>query len=156
MSATDGLIKTLKRSSEDLVKILGDEFVGMVLFGSWTRGEAKEDSDIDVFIVFRSLKGFDVRARVYSVIAEHVKKPLTLVDARLSEIAGKDYELPPLMINILYDGIIIWDRDGALKSLIEAGRRLVKEAGLVRYRTPDGKYGWRRADGKPMATSGLC
>ncbi len=30
---------------------LGDEIVEVILFGSWARGEATEDSDIDVLVV---------------------------------------------------------------------------------------------------------
>jgi len=36
----------------------------MILFGSWARGEAKVDSDIDLFILLRSLKGFEARSEI--------------------------------------------------------------------------------------------
>lgn len=151
----DVLVRILMESSQDLVDALGEEFVGMILFGSWARGEAGVYSDIDILVVFKSLGGFEVRSRVYSMIAERVRMPLTLVDVKLSEISSGDYEITPLMLNILYDGIVIWDRDGVLKDLIEKGRRVIEMMELVRYRVPDGKYGWRRADGKPIALCSL-
>ena len=46
--------------------------------------------------------------------------------------------------------LIIYDELGILRRLKEDVLRLVKEARLVRYRTPNGKYGWKRADGKPL------
>jgi predicted nucleotidyltransferase len=147
---------SLKKSSEELANVFKDEFIGLILFGSWARGEAKADSNIDLLIVFKSLKGFDIRAKVYSIIAKQVKMPLTLVDIRLSELVSNDYELTPLMLNILYDGIIIWDKYGLLKDFVEKGRRLIEKMKLVRYKTPDGKYGWKRIDGKPIALCGIA
>jgi predicted nucleotidyltransferase len=149
-------VKILKKSSEELANVFKDEFIGLILFGSWARGEAEADSDIDLLIVFKSLKGFDIRAKVYSIIAKQVKMPLTLVDIRLSELVSNDYELTPLMLNILHDGIIIWDKYGLLKDFVEKGRRLIEKMKLVRYKTPDGKYGWKRIDGKPIALCGTA
>jgi predicted nucleotidyltransferase len=148
-------VKILKKSSEELANVFKDEFIGLILFGSWARGEAKADSDIDLLIVFKSLKGFDIRAIAYSIIAKQVKMPLTLVDIRLSELVSNDYELTPLMLNILYDGIIIWDKYGLLKDFVEKGRRLIEKMKLVRYKTQDGKYGWKRIDEKPIALCGI-
>jgi len=50
----------------------------------------------------------------------------------------------------LKNWLIIYDELGILRRLKEDVLRLVKEARLVRYRTPNGKYGWKRADGKPL------
>jgi len=50
----------------------------------------------------------------------------------------------------LKNWLIIYDELGILRRLKEDVLRLVKEARLVRYRTSDGKYGWKRADGKPL------
>jgi hypothetical protein len=29
-------------------------------------------------------------------------------------------------------------------------REFIESVGLERYRTPDGRYGWKRKDGKPL------
>jgi len=50
----------------------------------------------------------------------------------------------------LKNWLIIYDELGILRRLKENVLRLVKEARLVRYRTPNGKYGWKRAYGKPL------
>ncbi|MGQ9513822.1 MAG: nucleotidyltransferase family protein [Thermoproteota archaeon] len=145
------VIETLRNTSHKLADSFKDEFVGMILFGSWARGEARADSDVDVLVVFKRLGGFEFRSKVYSMIAEHLKMPLTLIDVRLSEIVSENYELTPLMLNALYDGVVIWDRNGVLEEFVKRGRDLIEEAKLVRYRVQDGKYGWKRADGKPIA-----
>ncbi len=143
------IVSELTLASEELAKMLGDEFVGMALFGSWARSEAREDSDVDVLVVFKSLGGMRIRSSVYKVIARYVKRPVTLVDIRLSELMEEGFELTPLLINIVADAVIIYDR-GGVRSFIDRGRRLIEKARLVRYKTPDGKYGWRRKDMEPI------
>lgn len=52
------LLERLSDASEDLIRVLVDEFIGLILFGSWARGEAKVDSDVDLFIVLRKAGGW--------------------------------------------------------------------------------------------------
>jgi len=86
-------------------------------------------------------------------LAKHVGKPLTLVQADLSDLVRGDLEITPLLLNALYDGIVIYDELGVLRGLQSMVAELVKKAGLERYRTPDGKYGWKRSDGKPIGVA---
>jgi predicted nucleotidyltransferase len=134
----------------DLEKLLGDEFLGLMLFGSWARGEARNYSDVDVLIVLRSLRGFEVRSSIYNVLAKCVKRAVTLIDVRADELFKGELELTPLLLNILVDGIVIYDKTGKLSELTSKVRRFVNSIGLIKYRTPDGKYGWKRLDGKPL------
>jgi predicted nucleotidyltransferase len=41
----------LRQLREGLAEMYGDRLRGLVLFGSWARGDAEEDSDIDVLVV---------------------------------------------------------------------------------------------------------
>ena len=77
------LVASLSEACEELSELLGDEFIGLALFGSWARGEAGEESDVDVLVVLKSLKGMEARSVIYKTIAKHVKRALTLVDVRL-------------------------------------------------------------------------
>jgi len=144
------LFESLLRAAKDLEETLGSELMGLVLFGSWARGEASKDSDVDIFVVLKSLKGMEARSTIYRVIARHVGRALTLVDMRADEVFGEKVELTPLLLNILSDGIIIYDGTGRLSALMEKTRRLMDEAKLVRYRTPDGKYGWKKLGDGPL------
>ncbi|WP_240922535.1 nucleotidyltransferase domain-containing protein [Thermococcus sp. 9N3] len=47
------LLEILREMKEKLIEILGDDLVEVILFGSYARGEAKEDSDVDVLVVLR-------------------------------------------------------------------------------------------------------
>lgn len=150
MSALDALIGKLREASNDLKNILGDGFAGLMLFGSYARGEAGERSDVDILVVLKGLKGVGVRRRVYEAVAERVRRPLTLIDIDLNDLTSENISVTPLLLNALYDGIIIYDESGALARLKSKVGELIEEAKLVRYRTPDGKYGWRRGDGGPL------
>jgi predicted nucleotidyltransferase len=144
------IVQRLRECAVELEKTLGDEFLGLVLFGSWARGEAREDSDVDVLVVLKSLRGVEARAAVYRVVSRSVGRAVTLVDARAGELFKEELELTPLLLNILVDGVVVYDRTGKLAELAAKARQLVEAEGLVRYRTPDGKYGWKRLDGKPL------
>ena len=146
----EDIIAALSEACEELSRLLGEEFVGLALFGSWARGEAGEKGDVDVFVALRSLRGMDIRSMVYRTIARRVKRALTLVDMRLDEITSDDAVLTPLLINVVADAVVVWDPSGVLHEFVEKGRELIKKAGLVRYKTPDGKYGWKREDGRPL------
>ena len=146
------IVQKLRECAGELERLLGDELLGLALFGSWARGEAREDSDVDVLVVLKSLKGVEARALVYKVVAERVKRAVTLVDARADELFKEELELTPLLLNILVDGVVVYDRTGRLEELAAKARRLVEEMGLVKYRTPNGKYGWKRRDGKPLVS----
>jgi len=144
------IIKRLKSASKNLKEAFGEAYVGLLLFGSYARGEASDRSDVDVLVVMRGLKGLKVRGDVYSILAKHVGRPLTLIDVDLADISRDDLEVTPLLLNALYDGVIVYDRFGVLERLKLKTIELIRKANLMRYRTPDGKYGWKRANGKPI------
>ncbi|RLG98573.1 nucleotidyltransferase domain-containing protein [Candidatus Bathyarchaeota archaeon] len=144
------IIKRLKSASKNLKEAFGEAYVGLLLFGSYARGEASDRSDVDVLVVMRGLKGLKVRGDVYGILAKHVGRPLTLIDVDLADISRDDLEVTPLLLNALYDGIIVYDGFGVLERLKLKTIELIRKANLVRYRTPDGKYGWKRANGKPI------
>ena len=144
------LINLLRMACRDLEAEFGNEFLGLMLFGSWARGEAREDSDVDLLILFNTLRGLEVRARAYEVLKRFIKRDITLIDMRRNELRGR---LTALAINMAWDGIIICDKNGDLRQFKESVIRFIESEGLVRYRTRDGKYGWMRADGKPMIKS---
>lgn len=146
----EDLLKRLKSASKDLKQAFGVSFAGLMLFGSYARGEASGESDVDVLVVMRGLRGFRVRGEVYGIIAKHAGRPITLIDVDLAELMRDDLEVTPLFLNAFYDGVIVYDESGVLRDLKSKVYKLIEKAGLVRYRTPDGKYGWKRVDNKRL------
>ena len=53
MLTREQVIQILHEFKEDVKNILGDNFVEMILFGSYARGDYREDSDVDVLIVVK-------------------------------------------------------------------------------------------------------
>ena len=144
------MINLLKMACRGLEGEFGGEFLGLMLFGSWARGEAREDSDVDLLILFNTLRGLEARARAYEVLRRFIRRDITLIDMRRDELRGR---LTALAINMAWDGVIICDKHGYLRQFKESVARFIESEGLIRYRTRDGKYGWVRADGKPMIKS---
>ncbi len=57
--------------AEDLRNTLGNEIIKIVLFGSRTRGNFREESDIDIFILVRE-KTSDIIDKVGDLTADYV------------------------------------------------------------------------------------
>lgn len=139
---------------ENLQNRFSDHLVAVALFGSAARGETGERSDLDFLVVLRGIpKNLERRYQVYKPIHDAVTMQsrrmtdITVIDLDEEFIKDEDVEITPLMLNIAADAIILYDPEGRLASFIERVRRLIQVAGLERYRTKDGKYGWKPRDG---------
>ena len=84
-----------------------DRFASLWIYGSWARGEAREDSDIDLLVVFQSLKNFGKDFKQISSLAYDAtfgrNRPfvfsITLTDQK-TFLTG----LEPLLLNIRQEG----------------------------------------------------
>lgn len=132
---------------------LMDHLVAVAVFGSTARGEAGERSDLDFLVVLRGIpKTLQRRYEVYKPIHDAVTmqsgrtRDVTVIDLD-EEYIDDDVEITSLMLNIASEAQIIHDPEGKLASFLTRVRKLVDAAGLERYRTRDGKYGWKPKDG---------
>ncbi len=92
-------IRTALSSFAEMVKhAYGDEFVGLVLFGSQARGDATDDSDIDAGVV---LKRVDDRRAVRDRLAELAYDVLleTGEDIQAIAISQAQWEFPETFSN---------------------------------------------------------
>ncbi len=147
----DEVLRALRMACQELEARLRGELLGLALFGSWARGEAEEGSDVDVFIVSRKPLNRELRFKVYDVLYGLLRRDVTIVDIPASELTKEDLEVTPLLLNIGVDAIAIYDPESILEKIIRGIKELIMRAGLKRYRTIDGKYGWMRYDGRPLA-----
>ena len=99
----------LKRFKEAVTKALGNELVELKLFGSKARGDAREDSDIDILVITNS-GNWRLRDVVYRI----VNNILLDDDINISpKVIGKEdykrlYEKGyPFVKNVIRDGIAI-------------------------------------------------
>jgi len=97
---------------DDVVEGFGPSRV--IMFGSVARGEAGVDSDVDLLVLFDSLRTADRRrlmGRIRRTIAAPV--PIDVLVAEVSEFeAGKDVNGSPYYWPAR-DGRVVYDRSGA-------------------------------------------
>jgi predicted nucleotidyltransferase len=138
---------------EKLREEFKDHLVAVAIFGSVARGEAGERSDLDFLVVLRGIpKSLERRWQVYKPIHEAViqtgqVKDITVIDLDEDFIRNEDAEISSFMLNIASEASVLYDRNRELASFLERVRKLIEIAGLERYRTKDGKYGWKPKHG---------
>jgi len=144
---------TVERALNELVGRLrdgfGDRLVSVALYGSWARGDARTDSDVDLLIVLRDPpQGRFARDReVFPVLRQ--------AEERLAETAGND-GVPvisaivksvdeasyhsPLYLDMVEDAVLLEDKDGFLNGIFGEIRVNLDRLGARRIRFGDGWY----------------
>ncbi|MCK4244504.1 MAG: nucleotidyltransferase domain-containing protein [Candidatus Omnitrophica bacterium] len=103
-----------KRIQKDLRKvrnILKNKFRhnlrAIILYGSWMKGNARKDSDIDLLIIFNR-KGKNLARKVHSLIGEmNSERDFSLVSASVKEL---EKETIPLYTAVKKEGQIIYGK----------------------------------------------
>lgn len=122
------------------IDLHGDALVGVVVFGSWARGEARDTSDVDVLIVLdgrtpltRSLyRAWDARP------AEWDGRP---VEVHLVHLPERDRAPSGLWAEVALDGFVVYERRRDVSETLGAVRRRIARAQVVR-RTSQGQPYW--------------
>lgn len=140
-----------------LTKVLldrfGDSLLAIVLYGSVARGAAAQTSDIDLLIVQRepSSSYFERLAPVLDAERALRESEAFLLLARqglspsvspllLSEEEGRENRY--IFLDMLDEGIVLFEREGYFTSRMGALRRKLKELGGRRVILPDGSWYW--------------
>jgi len=99
----DNVLKELKTS---LVTLYGDRIKKFIIYGSWARQEASEDSDIDVAIVLSGnvIPGREID-RVNDLLSEINLKYDVLISIYPVSEKSFDEIKSPILINIKKEGI---------------------------------------------------
>lgn len=138
---------------------LGDGLRSVCLFGSIARGDFERGSDVDLLVVAEGLPEDvgsrhsmfgDLRARIASTEAARGIRELGY-SAATSEVYLTPEEAerhPPIMLDIVEDGIIVYDRDGFLRRVLERIGARLRELGARRIRTGKGWYWVLKPDAK--------
>lgn len=108
----------------------------MVFFGSRARGEAKIDSDYDIFLVAKELPKRPLERNRYIRKAVFLK-----FDSRISIHARTQQEFergfPPLYLDLGLDGQVWYDTENYLTNKLARIRGIIDEAGLVRVKSKE-------------------
>jgi len=103
METVDGVIEEF---SIRLKKLYGKKLKNIILYGSWARGEATEDSDIDIAIVFEGkiIPGKEIDRMIEIITEINLKYGVLISIYPVSEADFLNLK-SPLLINIRKEGI---------------------------------------------------
>ncbi|MEA5532681.1 nucleotidyltransferase domain-containing protein [Crocosphaera sp. XPORK-15E] len=108
MTQEQTLIPILKEFNKKLQREYKDRLIKIILFGSQARGDAKEDSDIDIMVVLKSpvSPGDEIIQMADIAVSLELKYHQMLSIIPVSE-EDYIYRKSPLMDNIHREGIIL-------------------------------------------------
>ncbi|MGB9760098.1 MAG: nucleotidyltransferase family protein [Thermoproteota archaeon] len=131
---------TKEKLKEKLLNIaLENSFIaGIILFGSVARGEETEKSDIDLLVLWEGLNPNDSYSYVYRNVSKYfLHESVTILDMNYYDFL-KVKDVTALYINIVWDGIVIYDKYGKLESFLEKVKNELIAKGIERKKV--GKY----------------
>lgn len=124
------------------IALFGPDLVGVLLYGSWARGEATASSDIDALVVLEAAR--PITRALYRewdrVTLEHDGHPIEVHFVGLPAPGGAP---GTVWLEAALDGIVVFDRGG----------RMTRHLGEVRRDIAAGTRVRRRAHGQPYWTA---
>ena len=143
----------LNQFTELLQREYGTELISVVLYGSVARGYARRDSDIDIIIVLENAPAeyYKRTERVWKVLinVEQTDEWVTLnrqgYQPYIKPIIFSKAEAEEsryLFLDIVEDGIILYDNEGYFAGRLERLRQRLMELGSKRVFLEDGSWYW--------------
>lgn len=106
---TDKRLQTvLAATKKGLQKLYGPRLKGLVLYGSYARGEATPDSDIDVAVILDEYEDVWTEIKRHGFLAQRLCLRFNVLVA-LYVVADHDWQVEqsPILVNIRREGIPI-------------------------------------------------
>ena len=96
----------MKELKEGLIRIYGDRLEDLYLYGSYARGDARSDSDIDVMIVLNNYESYGKEIDRTGELASNLSLEYGISISRviMKELQWKKSDTP-LLRNIRLDGV---------------------------------------------------
>jgi predicted nucleotidyltransferase len=137
--------------ADKVEEILQDDLISVVLFGSAARGEAGEGSDIDILIVAEKF-GKEGRFEVFNEIENDLKasdeyrelkeKKLGTLISPVPLTPSEVEKNPSILLDIVTDGIMLYDVDGFIVNKMKSMRKKLKKMGSKKIFLDDKRYYW--------------
>jgi hypothetical protein len=124
-AALRGAVLTAARAAH------GDRLLGVIVIGSFARGEAAAGSDLDVLLVLDSSVPL-TRALYRDWDAAAPTVPGHVLDAHFTHLPPDDARPGAVWCEAAVDGLVWFDRDGRVARALAAVRRAIAEGRVVR------------------------
>lgn len=96
----------LEKIKKELLERFGSNLVCLILYGSWVKGTAREDSDVDLAAVFKTLDA-ETRKALFELEMKERQRKITVVSADLDGFAQ---EKVPLYTAVKKEGVILYGK----------------------------------------------
>ncbi len=132
-----------RKITENLKKKYGKRLVSVAVFGSVARGEARKDSDIDLLVVVENPPRSRMKRQLEFEEAERDLENLKdclidkgyFIDFSPLILSPEEVEKhPPILLDMVEDALILYDRDDFLKKVLKDVENKLKELGAKRIR----------------------
>ena len=118
-------------------EVFGDRLDGMLVLGSWARGEAAATSDIDVLIVIDAK--IALTREIYRTWdLDPISFDGRAIDAHFAHPSAAGTLPTAVWCEAAVDGIVWYDRDGSMTIRLGEVRRAIAEGRMVRAFAGDG------------------
>lgn len=132
-------------------ELYGDRLVALAVFGSVARGTSRLNSDIDLLVVADDLPARRLeRVREFSVLD---KKFGNVQISPLLKTVSEIREGSPLMLDMVEDAIILYDKDGFLQQQLHLLKKRLARLGAKRIWQGSLWYWDLKPDYQPVSCS---